>query len=101
MNAVATISRRPEWPSKPNYILPEHHLFYSVILLAINDAIEPPTYRKDICPDQIQAQAFAWFRDAGDDFQAVCAFANLNPEYVRKKALKHIIEARRQQGDYD
>lgn len=98
---MATISRNSEWPSKQNYILPEHHLFYCVILLAIDDAIAPPTYRKDICAEQTKAQAFAWFRDAGEDFQAVCAFANLNPDYVQRKALKHIIEARSQQGDYD
>lgn len=70
-------------------------LWRSVIAQALDDAtgragaLNGYDWRRDR-GGRIRREADAWFRDAGPDFERVCALAGLEPAAVRDAALARI-----------
>jgi hypothetical protein len=74
-------------------IAPEVRLFRHIIIHAVLDAIYGSSDPRDNSVG-IRAAARAWFVDAGEDFQAICECAGMNPRVVRKDALAYIARQR-------
>jgi hypothetical protein len=72
-------------------ISPEQRLFVGVILNAVKEAAGNVSgMRQEVRADQAQASALAWFREAGEDFEAVCVLAGLEPSNVRSGVLGYL-----------
>jgi hypothetical protein len=71
-----------------SYATPERRLMLAVIANAVAEAIGKAT---DIrLRDKLRAEAFAWFWDAGPDFQDVCHLAGLDPAATRRAVLDFV-----------
>lgn len=65
--------------------LPEHDLFLAVILQAFDDLRET-IWRKPA----LAAEARQWLLDGGADFQSVCSYAAVDPDYITYIARRYI-----------
>jgi hypothetical protein len=72
-------------------IPPEQRLFLGVILNAVEEARGAERAgERGAKAAQTRAYAAAWFKEAGEDFQAVCSLAGLEPEKVRAGVLNYL-----------
>lgn len=72
-------------------IPPEQRLFFGVILNAVEEARGAERAgERGAKAAQTRAHAAAWFREAGEDFQAVCSLAGLEPAKVRIGVLSYL-----------
>lgn len=69
----------------------EGALWKAVIMQAIVDAV---SNNKDRKYKSIRLKAIAWLTSEDEDFERVCRWADLDPVYVRRKALKAIKNSR-------
>jgi hypothetical protein len=65
--------------------LPEHDLFLAVILQAFDD-LRKTVWRKP----QLEAEAREWLLSGGAEFQRVCAFASVDPDFIQYIARRYI-----------
>jgi hypothetical protein len=72
---------------------PEVRLFRHIILNAVLDAIYGSCLTHEDS-EQIRAEAWRWFAQAGSDFRNICELAEMHPETVRANALSYIQEER-------
>ena len=68
----------------------EARLWRAVILQALEDACHPS---KAIARELNRAQARRWLLEPNGPFEAVCAFAGMDADYIRKEARRLIAEA--------
>lgn len=72
---------------------PERDLFLAVIERTLNDALgHALTGTRPQDAPAVRAEAVQWFTEAGRDFQLVCEMAEVDPEALRKVALRRIAE---------
>lgn len=75
--------------------MPEKDLFAAVINRAVFDAGYNGANR-EACNER--RRAATWIRDAGEDFQLVCALAGVDPSYVRDRFIAGKARLRERKG---
>jgi hypothetical protein len=67
--------------------LSEHRLFQAILVQALEDALNPSNFKKEI---YWKEDAHRWFMENSKDFQNVCWSADMDPEMIRGEYLKLI-----------
>lgn len=66
---------------------PERALWLAALAQAFSDALYGENTKVDVLA---RRQARTWLAGAGKDFQQVCTFAGLEPDYVSRFVEKHV-----------
>lgn len=69
---------------------PERQLWCAVIIHALYEATGRVAYAERGEHASVTREALAWFRNAGEDFHAVCELAGFAPSAIRAAALRVI-----------
>ena len=70
--------------TKPKPV-PEHRLFQAILVQALEDALNPSSFKKET---YWKDDAHRWFLENSKDFQDVCWSADMDPEMIRGEYLK-------------
>ena len=64
---------------------PEQRLFQAIIVQAFEDCIIKTINKREAYNKE---DSYIWFKDANEDFETVCWFADMDPEFVKDRFLK-------------
>lgn len=64
---------------------PEQRLFQAIIVQAFEDCVYSTCSKKDAYNKE---DSYNWFKDADEDFEQVCWFADMDPVFVKDRFLK-------------